>query len=198
MDQTKLHAAMAARPGFPRGLRVLLLDWDAASRSEIESQLLDCGYVPTVCADCAEAAAWLSGSECAFDVLLADVKSVTQKVAGCAAVLASGKRLPMVLMSATSSPSEVLASVRLGACDYLSKPLAATKVKSIWIWVMRRMLRPGALPGARPGQFKRVKARSAANTVPSSPAGGSAGSPAASSAGIPQLSGQGDNSAGGG
>ena len=34
----------AMRPGFPRGLRVLLVDGDDTARGRAEQQLANCGY----------------------------------------------------------------------------------------------------------------------------------------------------------
>ncbi|GBF97587.1 hypothetical protein Rsub_10723 [Raphidocelis subcapitata] len=48
---------LAGRPGFPRGLRVLLVDGAAAPRAEAQAQLEALGYVVTPCACLDEAAA---------------------------------------------------------------------------------------------------------------------------------------------
>lgn len=50
----------ASRPGFPRGLRVLLVDGDESKRAVVQGQLEGLGYHVTPCAEAAEAAALLS------------------------------------------------------------------------------------------------------------------------------------------
>jgi hypothetical protein len=40
----KRAPSFSSRPGFPRGLRVLLVDADTAAREHTEAQLRECGY----------------------------------------------------------------------------------------------------------------------------------------------------------
>jgi hypothetical protein len=44
MGAPKRVPSFSARPGFPSGLRVLLVDSDAAARARTEAQLRECSY----------------------------------------------------------------------------------------------------------------------------------------------------------
>ncbi len=123
---------LANRPNFPSGLNVLLLCADARVRQESE-ELLRENYYSVVAVTCvAEAAAYVSNPEHAIDVLLADVKCMQQKSPEHAAVVQAAKTVPLVLMSESGAPSEVMLGIKLGAVDFLERPLSPLKLKNIW------------------------------------------------------------------
>lgn len=132
--------SFSSRPGFPNGLRVLLLDIDLRAKQEAETQLKECGYLVTCCSSSAEAAAFLSNPEKSFDVLLADVKILSQKTSENSALVAASRTLPLILTSDTSEHNEVMLGIKLGAVDFLEKPLSLLKLRNIWQHTVRKML----------------------------------------------------------
>lgn len=48
--------------------------------------------------------------------------------------------LPLVLMSEDNNEHRVLSGIKLGACDFLDKPLSSLKLKNIWQHVVRKMM----------------------------------------------------------
>lgn len=123
---------LSHRPNFPRDLHVLLLDPDFKGRLEAESQLRECHYAVTTCSCTVEAAAFLANPENSCDVLLANVRCLQQKSYEQTAVVQAAKSIPLVLMSESGTPSEVMLGIKLGAVDFLEKPLSPLKLKNIW------------------------------------------------------------------
>lgn len=130
--------SFSKRPGFPCGLRVLLLDANQAARDECEQLLKECSYEVTQCATVAEALSRLAGA-CSYDVLLADRPSLSN-ANELEALLKAAEALPCVFMASQASPEDVLAGVELGAVDFLSKPLAPAKLRNIWQHTVRKMM----------------------------------------------------------
>ncbi|GBF97777.1 hypothetical protein Rsub_10202 [Raphidocelis subcapitata] len=144
MGAPKRLPSFSQRPGFPCGLRVLLVDSDPASRARTEAQLRECSYSVTSCATCAEAVVQISTcTPSAFDVLLAD-----QAAVGCAAVAAGGRSglldscrgVPCILMGPDPSPKDVMRGISLGAVDFLAKPVSQLKLRNIWQHTVRKMM----------------------------------------------------------
>lgn len=141
--------SFSQRPGFPSGLRVLLVDSDDAARARTEEQLRDCNYEVTSCASCAEAVVQLSSScTASFDILLADKSAIGCAAAATAAatggvrigLLESCKGMPCILMSSDPSPHDVMTGISLGAVDFLAKPLSPLKLRNIWQHTVRKMM----------------------------------------------------------
>ncbi|KIY96629.1 hypothetical protein MNEG_11334 [Monoraphidium neglectum] len=151
MGAPKRSPSFSHRPGFPSGLRVLLVDSDVEARARTEEQLRACDYSVTSCASCAEAVVQLSScSASAFDVLLADKGAIgcvaAATAAGAAAkagrsgLLDSCRGVPCILMAADPSPDDVMQGVSLGAVDFLAKPLSQLKLRNIWQHTVRKMM----------------------------------------------------------
>lgn len=132
--------SFSKRPGFPCGLRVLLVDGDAAARTQSEALLQECAYEVTLCASVAEATAKLNGP-CGFDVLLADKPSLSAAPpAAQAALFDAASGLPTILMGSAPQPADVMQGLELGAVDFLDKPLAPQKLRNIWQHTVRKMM----------------------------------------------------------
>ncbi|GLC35579.1 hypothetical protein PLESTB_000191300 [Pleodorina starrii] len=169
---------LSHRPNFPRDLHVLLLDPDFKARQEAESQLRENHYAVTPCSCSVEAAAFLANPENSCDVLLADVRCLQQKSAEHTAVVQAAKTIPLVLMSESSAPNEVMLGIKLGAVDFLEKPLSPLKLKNIWQHSVRRML---SASQAAPTQLK--KGTAASGTASPEDSGCQGGGPATHSHG---------------
>lgn len=70
----------------------------------------------------------LTGDKVADDLVHDDVATLRKQLV----------RFPLVLMSEDSDESQVLSGIKLGACDFLDKPLSTLKLKNIWQHVVRR------------------------------------------------------------
>ncbi|KXZ49302.1 hypothetical protein GPECTOR_22g896 [Gonium pectorale] len=148
---------LAHRPNFPRDLHILLLDPDYKARQEAEAQLRENHYSVTPCSSSVEAAAFLANPENSCDIVLADVRCLQQKSAELSAVVYAAKSIPLVLMSDSGAPSEVMLGIKLGAVDFLDKPLSPLKLKNIWQHLVRRLLTASA---GLPSQNKKSAAAS--------------------------------------
>ena len=47
--------------------------------------------------------------------------------------------MPLVLMSSTSGPDEVMKGIELGAVDFLETPVSQLKLRNIWQHVVRKV-----------------------------------------------------------
>lgn len=53
--------------------------------------------------------------------------------------VAKGEGMPLVLMSSTSGPDEVMKGIELGAVDFLETPVSQLKLRNIWQHVVRKV-----------------------------------------------------------
>lgn len=145
------------RPGFPRGLRVLVLEVDEVSRDEAETQLSQCGYSPVVCSSIPDTLVHLasgpsSDKKCqgdqmrgtlSWDLLMADLSFISPSMPDSSSLIAASRSLPVILTH-QGSPSSygdlIMAGVKQGAVDFLEKPLNPHKLKNIWQHTVRKMM----------------------------------------------------------
>eukprot|EP00775_Hariotina_reticulata_P005146 gene5146-5386_t len=130
--------SFSKRPGFPCGLKVLLVDADQTARSQAEELLKNCSYSVTTCSTVPEAILCLSSSNSSYDVLLADTFGATNQDRQ--QLLDSSKHLPCILMAQAPSPTDIMAGIKLGAVDILAKPLSPLKLRNIWQHTVRKMM----------------------------------------------------------
>ena len=135
--------SFSAPPGFPSGMRVLLIDCDAPS--SVEAILRDCSYEVTCCSSRCEAVACLSGSGSAFDVVLAEASMMDARSDEGLQLAQLASDYPYVLMSLSPSQHEVLSGIRLGAAEYLEKPVCPQKCRTIWQHAVRKKLKENSL-----------------------------------------------------
>ncbi|MBS0360369.1 MAG: response regulator [Proteobacteria bacterium] len=116
-----------AGPG-PEAMRVLVADDNATNRKVIELMLGAAGAAATCVQDGAQAVeAWRAG---AFDVVLMDLRMpVMDGLAAIRAIRAAeagaGRRTPIVVLSANTSPQDRAASAEAGADGHIGKPVQA-------------------------------------------------------------------------
>lgn len=130
--------SFSSRPGFPAGLQILVLDSEHTSQEAVASQLKAHSYQATCCCTCGEALEQLGTSK--FDVILAEAKLLAREESNATKLREKASSLPLVLMTEDSTPVEVLQGIKLGACDFLEKPLSSLKLKNIWQHVVRKMM----------------------------------------------------------
>ncbi|MCR5563848.1 MAG: sigma-54 dependent transcriptional regulator [Desulfovibrio sp.] len=108
--------------GASKGARILVVEDDAAHRAMLKTILGSWGHAVLTVEDGDEAVAMVRDQ--AFDVVLSDVRMA--RVDGIHAleeILNYNPALPVVLMTAYSSVDTAVKALRLGAADYLVKPL---------------------------------------------------------------------------
>ena len=102
--------------------RVLVVDDDNAHRGMLRTMLRSWGYEVEEAADGDEAVARVH--EKYYDVVLTDVRMArVDGIAALKAILAWNPALPVILMTAFSSVETAVDALRIGAHDYLVKPL---------------------------------------------------------------------------
>ena len=87
--------SFSTRPGFPLGLKVLVVD----EADEAESMLKGCGFCPIVCRSSVEALKTISSGTEHVDILLVDAGCLAKKSAENSALLSWARTLPLVLMA---------------------------------------------------------------------------------------------------
>lgn len=102
--------------------RILVVDDDNAHRGMLKTMLRSWGFTVEEASDGDEAVAQVR--EQSFDVVLTDVRMARMDgINALKAMLAYNPALPVVLMTAYSSVETAVDALRLGAYDYLVKPL---------------------------------------------------------------------------
>jgi two-component system, NtrC family, response regulator HydG len=108
---------------------ILLVDDDNAHRSMLKTMLRSWSYTVTEASDGDEAVRLVR--EQAFDAVLTDVKMArVDGIAALRGMLDYNPALPVILMTAYSSVETAVDALRLGAYDYLTKPLDFDALKN--------------------------------------------------------------------
>ena len=101
---------------------ILVVEDDDAHRSMLKTMLRSWGFAVEEATDGDEAVALVR--ERAFDAVLSDVRMARMDgIHALKAILEYNPALPVVLMTAYSSVETAVDALRIGACDYLVKPL---------------------------------------------------------------------------
>lgn len=138
--QPKRVPSFSSRPGFPNGLRVLLIDPDTSGRQAVQEMLTQCNYAVTPCTSATEAVLQLTKLPNGFDVILAEAKALNPRIKDSTSVKQRARSTPLLLMALNPSPEEVLLGIKLGAVDFLEKPLSPLKLRNIWQHTVRKMM----------------------------------------------------------
>ncbi|KAL6008308.1 Two-component response regulator-like, partial [Asimina triloba] len=159
---------------FPKGLRVLLLDEDLISASEIKSKLeemdyigkenesspltlkfwqqlsvdLDMGVIEAFSATC-EA---ISKEPDGFHVAIIEVSQGDNH--GSFKFLEMAKELPTIMISSARCLSTTMKCIAMGAAEFLQKPLSEDKLRNIWHHVVHKAFNAG---GAVPKSLRPIK-----------------------------------------
>ncbi|TXG51704.1 hypothetical protein EZV62_024228 [Acer yangbiense] len=126
-------------------VRILLCDNDGSSSEEAFSLLSKCSYQVTSVRSARQVIDALNAEGPEIDIILAEVDLPMTKGMKMLKYITRDKelrRIPVIMMSAQDEVSIVVKCLRLGAADYLVKPLRTNELLNLWthMWRRRRML----------------------------------------------------------
>jgi two-component system response regulator AtoC len=128
-----------------RDVAVLVVDDDESSREFVREVLGDSGFQVRTAASAPDALAMLAGD--AFDGVLLDVRmpgmdglELLRRYRG------GGGRVPMIVLSALGSSDEVVKAMKVGATDYLTKPIEPADLLASMSRALGGEVRPSPAP----------------------------------------------------
>lgn len=126
-------------------VRILLCDNDAKSSQEVFTLLLKCSYQVTSVRSARQVIDALNAEGPEIDIILSEVDIPMTKGMKMLKYIMRDKdlrRIPVIMMSAQDEVSIVVKCLRLGAADYLVKPLRTNELLNLWthMWRRRHML----------------------------------------------------------
>ncbi|KAK8617174.1 hypothetical protein V6N13_117141 [Hibiscus sabdariffa] len=122
-------------------VRILLCDNDTKSCEEVFSLLLRCSYQVTSVRSARQVIDALNAEGAEIDIILAEVDLPMSKGMKLLKYIMRNKelrRIPIIMMSAQDEVSIVVKCLRLGAADYLVKPLRTNELLNLWTHMWRR------------------------------------------------------------
>ncbi|KAF0931598.1 hypothetical protein E2562_005563 [Oryza meyeriana var. granulata] len=126
-------------------VRILLCDSDPSSSREVLRLLCNCSYQVTCAQSPRQVINVLNCEAGEIDIILAEVDLPVSKCFKMLKYIARNKELrhiPIIMMSNRDEVSVVVKCLRLGAAEYLVKPLRMNELLNLWthVWRRRRML----------------------------------------------------------
>ncbi|KAF5957657.1 hypothetical protein HYC85_004882 [Camellia sinensis] len=126
-------------------VRILLCDNDAKSSEEVVRLLRKCSYQVTSVRSARQVIDALNAEGPDIDIILSEVDIPMAKGLKMLKYIMRDKelrRIPVIMMSAQDEVSIVVKCLRLGAADYLVKPLRTNELLNLWthMWRRRRTL----------------------------------------------------------
>uniref|UniRef100_A0A1D1XZ17 Two-component response regulator-like PRR1 n=1 Tax=Anthurium amnicola TaxID=1678845 RepID=A0A1D1XZ17_9ARAE len=126
-------------------VKILLCDGDAKSSKEVFELLCRCSYQVMSVRTARQVIDALNAQGSEIDILLSEVDLPVKKGLKMLKHVMRNKELrhiPVVMMSSKDEVSVVVKCLRLGAADYLVKPLRTNELLNLWthVWRRRRML----------------------------------------------------------
>ncbi|GFZ12124.1 CCT motif -containing response regulator protein [Actinidia rufa] len=126
-------------------VRILLCDNNAKSSEEVFNLLCKCSYQVTSVRSARQVIDALNAEGPDIDIILSEVDLPMAKGLKMLKYIMRDKelqRIPVIMMSAQDEVSIVVKCLRLGAADYLVKPLRTNELLNLWthMWRRRRML----------------------------------------------------------
>lgn len=122
-------------------VRILLCDNDAKSLEEVLTLLLKCSYQVTPVRSARQVIDALNAEGANIDIILAELDLPLAKGMKMLKYINRDKelrRIPVIMMSAQDEVSIVVKCLRLGAADYLVKPLRTNELLNLWTHMWRR------------------------------------------------------------
>ncbi|XVF50079.1 hypothetical protein PTKIN_Ptkin04bG0065600 [Pterospermum kingtungense] len=122
-------------------VRILLCDNDTKSCEEVFQLLLKCSYQVTSVRSARQVIDALNAEGPEIDIILAEVDLPMSKGMKMLKYIMRNKelrRIPVIMMSAQDEVSIVVKCLRLGAADYLVKPLRTNELLNLWTHMWRR------------------------------------------------------------
>ncbi|KAM1067695.1 hypothetical protein FF1_022899 [Malus domestica] len=126
---------------FPKGLRVLLLDGDTTSASQIRSNLEAMDYIVTAFCNETEALSAFSSNPESFHVAIIEVNANNGHWGF--QFLETVKELPIIMTSNIHCLSTMMECITLGAVEFLLKPVSEDKLRNIWQHVVHKAFNAG-------------------------------------------------------
>lgn len=112
--------------------KILLVDDDMDFAAALARMLVHDGYVTSLASDTATALRHLSGGAHEADLVIADLRLCRESGLDLVAELRRRQPpLPVILLSASPDASSYLEALRLGAYEYLAKPLDFTELRQV-------------------------------------------------------------------
>ncbi|KAF9625042.1 hypothetical protein IFM89_017190 [Coptis chinensis] len=132
-------------------VRILLCDNDAKSSKEVFTLLSKCSYQVTSVRTPRQVIDALNAEGPDIDIILAEVDlPVTKGLKLLKYIMHDEqlRRIPIIMMSAQDEVSVVVKCLKLGAADYLVKPLRTNELLNLWTltWRRRQMRRTPVMP----------------------------------------------------
>lgn len=121
-----------------QGLKVLLVVAEQQARETVAAQLKDCAYDVTAFGSIEQACGCVAISS--YDTVLAEAEDIRQRQGDAEQLVKSKGGVPLILMSESEAPGDVLQGIKLGAVDFLKRPLSPLKLRNIWQHAVRRMM----------------------------------------------------------
>lgn len=126
-------------------VRILLCDNDSESSREVITLLCKCSYQVTSVRSPRQVVDALNAEGPDIDIILCEVDIPMPKGMKLLKYIMRDKelrRIPVIMMSSQDEVSVVVKCLRLGAADYLVKPLRTNELLNLWthMWRRRRML----------------------------------------------------------
>nr|AAQ73525.1 timing of CAB expression 1 [Mesembryanthemum crystallinum] len=126
-------------------VRILLCDNDSKSCEEVFGLLSNCSYQVTAVRSARQVIDALNAEGPDIDIILSEVDLPTKKGLKMLKYIMRDRdlqRIPVIMMSTQDEVSLVVKCLRLGAADYLVKPLRTNEMLNLWthMWRRRQML----------------------------------------------------------
>ncbi|XP_056160496.1 two-component response regulator-like APRR2 isoform X2 [Syzygium oleosum] len=125
---------------FPKGLKVLLLDQDSDSASEIRSKLELMDYIVFTFCNEDEALSAVASKPDSFHIAMVEVNTRSN---GSFKFLETARDLPTIMTSNDHCLSTMMKCIALGAVEFLHKPLCEDKLRNIWQHVAHKAFNAG-------------------------------------------------------
>mmetsp|Transcript_13498 Transcript_13498/g.49108 ORF Transcript_13498/g.49108 Transcript_13498/m.49108 type:complete len:179 (+) Transcript_13498:340-876(+) len=128
---------------LPTDMTILLVDDDRTSRLIVSGLLIKCGYKVEVADSGQQALDILRAEQKQIHLVLTDVMMPGIDGLDLLKAVRTSQRyhhVPVIMMSSNEHVGTVWESVRLGAEDYLLKPVGMRDVQHIWTHVWRRRI----------------------------------------------------------
>ncbi|KAK8680501.1 hypothetical protein V6N13_109444 [Hibiscus sabdariffa] len=141
MGSKELDFSKESKAGDRSKLRILLCDNDTKSCEEVFSLLLRCSYQVTSVRSARQVIDALNAEGDEIDIILAEVDLPMSKGMKLLKYVMRNeelRRIPVIMMSAQDEISIVVKCLRLGAVDYLVKPLRTNELLNLWTHMWRR------------------------------------------------------------
>ncbi|KAI3834442.1 hypothetical protein MKX03_032553, partial [Papaver bracteatum] len=124
-------STMRNEEGYPKGLKVLVVDEDHSLLKEIEPMLLKCKYQGTLCSSATEALSMLHDKSRKFDIILMAI--LGNDMVGFVRIqqLAMEADLPIKYLLPEATPWSILKTLGRKASK-LTKPVRLSTVRTLW------------------------------------------------------------------